>query len=38
MTFETIIMDEWLYIPLMLTVLLWAWGLGFAVGTIWTLV
>jgi hypothetical protein len=39
MTFEQIVLDEWLYIPLMLTVCLWAFGLGMLIGTvmIWTL-
>jgi hypothetical protein len=34
MTFERIILDEWIFIPFVLTVLLWAFGLGFLVGTI----
>jgi len=37
--FETILLDEWLYTALMLTAMLWAFGLGWAMGTvmIWTL-
>ena len=37
--FETILLDEWLYIPLVLITLVWAFGLGWFVGTamIWTL-
>jgi hypothetical protein len=37
--FETILLDEWLYIALMLTAMLWAFGLGWVVGTvmIWAL-
>jgi len=32
--FETILLDEWLYVPLMLIILVWAFGLGMFVGWI----
>lgn len=33
--FETILLDEWLYMALMLTICLWAFGLGWVMGIIW---
>jgi len=34
MNFETILLDEWLYIPLMVLAMLWAFGLGMLIGTV----
>ena len=34
-TLEPYILDEWYYIPAMLLMSLWAFGLGLIVGTIW---
>ena len=35
--FEQILQDEWLYMPLMLMLMLWAFGVGLCVGWICTL-
>jgi hypothetical protein len=35
--FETILLDEWLYIPLVVITMVWAFGIGMCVGWIWTL-
>jgi hypothetical protein len=37
--FERFFLDEWLYIPLMVLAMLWAFGIGWVVGLvmIWTL-
>ena len=34
MNFEKILLDEWLYVPLMLIILVWAFGVGLCVGWI----
>jgi hypothetical protein len=34
MNFEKILLDEWLYVPLVLITLVWAFGLGMCVGWI----
>jgi hypothetical protein len=34
MNFERILLDEWLYIPLLATTMLWAFGAGWAIGTL----
>ena len=37
MNLEKILLDEWLYVPLVLITLVWAFGIGMLVGWIWTL-
>jgi hypothetical protein len=32
--FERFFLDEWIYIPLMMVTLLWAFGLGMLIGTV----
>ena len=34
MNFEQIILDEWLYIPLMVVAMLWSFGSGMLIGWI----
>jgi len=34
MNLEKILLDEWLYIPLMVLAMLWAFGLGMLIGGI----
>jgi hypothetical protein len=35
--FERFFLDEWWYTPVLVLAMLWAFGIGWAVGTVWTL-